>query len=916
MTLHKTIVQLCRGLSFTAIAWPKLTLLMACLVPLLTVPGLWRLQLRTDGHALVSPEAPETIYDQAVRSKFGVRDQIVILIRTSHPDGIFNTNTIRLVRQLTAELARLPDVNATNITSLATESSFRLRPGTLNRQTLLEPPMVTREELLQLRDDLRRIQLYTGTIVAFDEQSTCILLGAPGVGDRTRAHKQILDLIAGLGETTDEIHVTGAPVAESLLGIHILEDLGLPKALLGTTTWAQNEAAADTGAGGLTQLRQNISRSVGLVPIAIGIMLLVFLLAFRNPLTALLPMPEVGAAIVFAFGLMGYFGVPIYLTIAVMPVLLTAMCVTDEIHIFSRFFALQRERPDEPVANIVRQVANELACPVANSSLTTAIGFISFACSSLPPVQAFGIFTALGVVFSLLWSLAVIPAMLVLIPTKWLLPLWRGAAVAPSTPRESWFGRVAVSLVQHRALVLCGVGLVVALVPFGLKRLVVQDSWINGFDPSSEFRHATQYVNEKFHGVHLLLVTFDGRQTLSGQIGVSNVGPTRLEFPRGLVEDPRELAGARITWNFEPPSPADPPGVTNATWRTHFQFVNTNTAGIVALTAPEDTPANFKQLLAAAKTLRYEITSQPHLRPGFVREIAALSEHIRQRRDCAVGGVIGPADYLLTTRFMVRPSDPKARTLPVNAEEAKLMWDYYRMVRGAERLRQIVDTNYSESVITVFLKDANFRDTALLMRDLRDYERERLAPLGVKLGFAGDVAVSQSLIHSIVTTQLQSLLGSLAGIYILTSLLGRSWRWGFYCVVPSTLAVLINFAVMGWFHIPLGVATSMFAGMTLGLGVDFAIHVLEGIDRERVAGATSLDGIRAALSLTGPAVALNTLAITAGFGVLMLSQVPANSRLGVLVVLGLVNCLVVSLLLLPVLLHWWPPHGGKPERRS
>ena len=52
---------------------------------------------------------------------------------------------------------------------------------------------------------------------------------------------------------------------------------------------------------------------------------------------------------------------------------------------------------------------------------------------------------------------------------------------------------------------------------------------------------------------------------------------------------------------------------------------------------------------------------------------------------------------------------------------------------------------------------------------------------------------------------------SLVGIYAITALLGRSLRWGIYCVIPSTLAVLINFAVMGWMNIPLGVATSMFA---------------------------------------------------------------------------------------------------------
>src|SRR6185437_15101269 len=143
--------------------------------------------------------------------------------------------------------------------------------------------------------------------------------------------------------------------------------------------------------------------------------------------------------------------------------------------------------------------------------------------------------------------------------------------------------------------------------------------------------------------------------------------------------------------------------------------------------------------------------------------------------------------------------------------------DFYGIARGQERLHQIVDTNFWRSLTTVFLKDANFVDTARLMADIRQYEREKLTPKGVRLGFAGDVAVSQSLIHGIVTTQIHSLVWSLLGIYLITSVLGGSWRWGLYCLLPCALAVLIKLAVMGWYGIPLGVATSMFAAMTLGI---------------------------------------------------------------------------------------------------
>jgi predicted RND superfamily exporter protein len=311
-------------------------------------------------------------------------------------------------------------------------------------------------------------------------------------------------------------------------------------------------------------------------------------------------------------------------------------------------------------------------------------------------------------------------------------------------------------------------------------------------------------------------------------------------------------------------------------------------------------------MLAKTGLVRYEIPVRTHLRPELIRELGGLSAFIREHKQDAVGGVLGPEDYLTTTRFMLRPDHPEARVLSDDAGEIKTLWEYYTLAFGQERLRQIVDSNFCQSLTTVFLKDANFVGTARLMADIRDYERANLTPKGINLVFAGDVAVSQSLIHGIVTTQLQSLTWSLLGIFAVTSALGGSWRWGFYCLLPSLLAVLVKFAVMGWADIPLGVATSMFAAMTLGIGVNCTIHLLEGFSQARTGGKSAADALSQSLRLTGPPALINTLAVSLGFGVLMLSQVPANARLGLLLVLGLVNCFIAMLLLLPVLLHWWP----------
>jgi hypothetical protein len=290
-----------------------------------------------------------------------------------------------------------------------------------------------------------------------------------------------------------------------------------------------------------------------------------------------------------------------------------------------------------------------------------------------------------------------------------------------------------------------------------------------------------------------------------------------------------------------------------------------------------------------------------------LRHIEELGRFIEGRRTDAVGGVLDAADYVATTRFMLRPNDETSRRLPDNPQQVNAMWDQYRLARGELRLRQAVDTNYARSLTTVFMKDANFVGTARLMKTIRDYEREHLAPHDIKLTFAGDVAVSQSLIESIVSTQVRSLGASLLGIWLVVSLVTRSWRGGFYCVVPSGLAVIVTFAVMGWTGMPLGVATSMFAAMTLGMGVDFAIHLLEQFQSARGRAAGTEQAVAAAVCRVGRPVIINALGVALGFGVLVLSQVPANARLGALVVLGVVNCLVATLLVLPALLSRWPP---------
>jgi len=754
-----------------AVRHPFLVLVAAALTTLAAAPGMRYLRLRTDGHALVPPDAPEVLYDRQIRDEFGVKDQMVVIVETDHPDGIYNAHTLGLVRALSERFARLPGLDPQDISSLATERSDRVRPGTLDFVPFLEPFPESPQQLQKLRFDMEDIGLFLGTIVATDHQSAAILLGVRPEQDRQAIYIAVRATIAAASTAPDRAFVVGAPVAESLLGVHLLEDLAL------------------------------------LVPVSMLVMASIFGLSFRSVWGVVLPLTEVGACLAFVFGLMGYLNLPIYLTIAVLPVILTTIGVTDEVHVFSRYLRILEESPGIEARPAVEITMEQMWRAVTMTSVTTGIGFLSFAWSPIVPVRLFGVLMAVGIAFCLVWSLTVIPAALSLIPAR------RIRRAGPGEGRRAGFleARLAAlgRLVTARPrAVLVGTGLVAALGWWGVRRIYVQDSWIDAFSRRSDFYQHTQKVNAAYHGTHLLLISWDtGDQ------------PDRLKDPQML-----------------------------------------NQIGL------------FEQFLE----------SQP-----------------------SVGGVIGTHDYITTTSYLMLARRPGSRSIHENRRTLNNTFHFYRKIRGEYRNRQTMDEQCRRTLITVFLKNANFMQTGRLMDAVREYERKRLVGLGVKLGFAGDVAVSQAMIRAIVNTQVISLGLSVGGDLLATSLLFGSLLRGLFCVIPVSLAVWLIFTAMGAAGVPLGVATSMFCAITLGVGVDYAIHLLHWCGRQWARGVGGAEGIIGALAVSGPAIIIDALGIAAGFGVLTLSRVPTNSRLGLLVVLSILFSLLGTVVVLPAVLVIW-----------
>ncbi|HSG38495.1 MAG TPA: hypothetical protein VLE27_02560, partial [Thermoanaerobaculia bacterium] len=230
--------------------WP--TLLFFAVLVLAAAPGVLRLQLRTDGHALVPPGDPAVRFDAEVRRHFGLRDPIVVVIETPRPDGIFNPDTLRRVQALTAELEKLPGVPAGGVVSLGREKRDRVYPGTLDFRPFLDVVPESPADMEMFRGDLEAIEILKGNLVSKDRSAAAILVGAPNIldgpegvnaaaADRVELCRRIVEISRKYESPGNRVFVVGAPMAESLLGTHILEDLAvllpISIAVIGIVLW-------------------------------------------------------------------------------------------------------------------------------------------------------------------------------------------------------------------------------------------------------------------------------------------------------------------------------------------------------------------------------------------------------------------------------------------------------------------------------------------------------------------------------------------------------------------------------------------------------------------------------------------------------------------------------------------------------
>jgi len=271
----------------------------------------------------------------------------------------------------------------------------------------------------------------------------------------------------------------------------------------------------------------------------------------------------------------------------------------------------------------------------------------------------------------------------------------------------------------------------------------------------------------------------------------------------------------------------------------------------------------------------------------------------------AAGGphVGGVASYLDVFEEVAKGLGESGRLSSLDNGKLQDIATVAEMAADQKALLQLMDQDGAAARATIFVNSPNYKRSEHLSDYVDQVRRSIEENYGVKSHVSGDIPVALEVVRSIVVNQMRSISWTLLGIALLLMLIFPQKLAALVAMIPVTTTAIIVLSIMGYTGMPLGIATSMFASLTIGVGVDFALHFLHNYRRERQTGKDHQPALVSTLENTGQAIRWNATVLVLGFMALTFSNLRPDRDLGILLAMAMVTCYGMTLLFLPRLLR-------------
>ena len=223
------------------------------------------------------------------------------------------------------------------------------------------------------------------------------------------------------------------------------------------------------------------------------------------------------------------------------------------------------------------------------------------------------------------------------------------------------------------------------------------------------------------------------------------------------------------------------------------------------------------------------------------------------------------------------------------------------LLEGQDALSQLVTDKLDEAIIQSTFASAEFDDMKEFVEYMELFVSEN-SNENCKIEVTGMPQVYVRMDTSLINSQFSSLLIAIVVVLIIVGLILRSVRKGIYATIPIVSTITVLFGFMGATGIHLDVATVLVASIALGIGIDYSIHIITHFSHSLKKNGDPEKALEDTILISGKAIAINVLSVTAGFLILIFSELVPLQHFGMLVALSMVGSGLGALTLLPALL--------------
>ena len=171
-----------------------------------------------------------------------------------------------------------------------------------------------------------------------------------------------------------------------------------------------------------------------------------------------------------------------------------------------------------------------------------------------------------------------------------------------------------------------------------------------------------------------------------------------------------------------------------------------------------------------------------------------------------------------------------------------------------------------------------------------------------RAGLTGSAFTRAASLDAAVRSLLTSLPIAAAACFLVAALFMRSVRYAFVTIIPIGLVVAWLYAIMYLLGFDLNFVTATIGAVSIGVGVDFSIHLTQRFREEMARAGDGMRAIERSARSTGMALIASASSSVAGFTIMGFAPMPMFSAYGILTAVMVFMAAAAALLVLPSLL--------------